>query len=168
MTSDEALRLIVKIAGLRLLVRANRFGCDNDLARHAHDSVLEMLEIVGDRFREHLYQIYGVAREADPREREELLYHFVQCDRALERHWFEVMPVGGWNPTGKDGGFINPVTRRMEFAGRSSPVGIPIPPQRLCGLPKILDEIADECSLQFALEIVFYRPWEAADGDLPF
>lgn len=44
MTSYEALQFIVRLAGFKLVVRANRFGCDSDLAREAHDIVITVLD----------------------------------------------------------------------------------------------------------------------------
>lgn len=182
MTSEEALNLIVKIAGLRLLVRANRFGCDSDLVRQAHDHVLDELDRMRRRLSSHIDQICEAWREPDPDEQDDLLYHLVQCDRALERDWYEWQPapVGGWNRAGEDGSFVNPVAGHTETVG-DFPVALDIPPERLCGLPEILDEIAAECRIHFTEEIVFYRPklptpasqrvniWASdPDGEIPF
>lgn len=164
MTSEEALNLIVKLAGFRLLVRANRFGCDSDLARLAHDNVVDVLRVVSERLSNHIDQICDVFRETDPGEREELLYHLEQCDRALERDWFDICPVGGWQPTSEDGSFTNPVTGQADIAVSRAPVAIAVNPDRLCRLPDILEEIADECAIRFDMEIVFYRPWHPAQS----
>ena len=44
MTWDQALMLMVKLSGFKLIVRANRFGCDTDLAREAHDILIAHLD----------------------------------------------------------------------------------------------------------------------------
>lgn len=44
MTSDQNLMLYTKLAGFRLMVLANRFGCDSDLSRELHDRLLEGLD----------------------------------------------------------------------------------------------------------------------------
>lgn len=44
MTTDQNLMLYTKLAGFRLVVLANRFGCDSDFSRELHDCLLEGLD----------------------------------------------------------------------------------------------------------------------------
>jgi hypothetical protein len=44
MTSDQNLLLYTKLAGFRLVVLANRFGCDSGFSRKLHDRLIEGLE----------------------------------------------------------------------------------------------------------------------------
>ncbi|MDR9781090.1 hypothetical protein [Rhizobium redzepovicii] len=44
MTTDQNLMLYTKLAGFRLVVVANRFGCDSDSSRELHDRLAEGLE----------------------------------------------------------------------------------------------------------------------------
>lgn len=44
MTTDQNLMLYTKLAGLRLVVLANRFGCDSDFSRELHDRLVEGLD----------------------------------------------------------------------------------------------------------------------------
>lgn len=44
MTFDQNLILYSKLAGFRLVVLANRFGCDTDFSRKLHDRLIEGLE----------------------------------------------------------------------------------------------------------------------------
>ncbi|NKL20244.1 hypothetical protein [Rhizobium leguminosarum] len=44
MTSDQNLMLYTKLAGFRLVVLANRFGCDSDFSRELHDRLVEGLD----------------------------------------------------------------------------------------------------------------------------
>jgi hypothetical protein len=44
MTTDQNLMLYAKLSGCRLVVLANRFGCDNDFSRELHDRLIEGLE----------------------------------------------------------------------------------------------------------------------------
>ena len=37
MTTDQNLMLYTKLAGFRLVVLANRFGCDSEFSRELHD-----------------------------------------------------------------------------------------------------------------------------------
>lgn len=56
MTSDQNLALYTKLCGFRLVVLANRFGCDNDVSRKLHERLLEGLDIDFDT---HEYRING-------------------------------------------------------------------------------------------------------------
>ncbi|WP_245355754.1 hypothetical protein [Rhizobium leguminosarum] len=44
MTPDHNLMLYTRLAGFRLVVLANRFGCDSDFSRELHDRLVEGLE----------------------------------------------------------------------------------------------------------------------------
>lgn len=59
--------LMVKLSGFKHIVRANRFGCDTDLAREAHDILIAHL----DEFREDLDRVIAlcerIACRAGPR-----------------------------------------------------------------------------------------------------
>ncbi|MGO7136433.1 hypothetical protein AB9E06_37080 [Rhizobium leguminosarum] len=44
MTSDQNLMLYAKLAGFRLVVLANRFGCDSGFSRELHDRLVEGLD----------------------------------------------------------------------------------------------------------------------------
>ncbi|EJT01628.1 hypothetical protein [Rhizobium sp. CCGE 510] len=51
MTTNQNLMLYAKFSGFRLVVRANRFGCDTDLLRKLHERLLEGLEAAAGRIR---------------------------------------------------------------------------------------------------------------------
>ncbi|MGN7958890.1 hypothetical protein [Agrobacterium radiobacter] len=51
MTTDQTLMLYTKLAGFRLVVLANRFGCDTEVSRELHDRLVEELEAATDRVR---------------------------------------------------------------------------------------------------------------------
>ncbi|ANL51110.1 hypothetical protein AMC87_PD00988 (plasmid) [Rhizobium phaseoli] len=51
MTTDQNLMLYTKLAGFRLVVLANRFGCDSEFSRELHDRLAEGLEAAIERIR---------------------------------------------------------------------------------------------------------------------
>ena len=51
MTTDQNLMLYTQLAGFRLVVLANRFGCDTDFSRKLHDRLVDQLEAGIDRLR---------------------------------------------------------------------------------------------------------------------
>ncbi|SSC72081.1 unnamed protein product [Ciceribacter sp. T2.26MG-112.2] len=51
MTTDQNLMLYTKLAGFRLVVLANRFGCDSEFSRDLYDRLVEGLEAAIGRVR---------------------------------------------------------------------------------------------------------------------
>ncbi|MGN6773660.1 hypothetical protein [Rhizobium sp.] len=51
MTTDQNLMLYAKLSGFRLVVLANRFGCDSEFSRDLHDRLVEGLEAAIGRVR---------------------------------------------------------------------------------------------------------------------
>jgi len=51
MTSNASLMLYTELAGFRLIVLANRLGCDSDLYQELHDRLIEGLDAAIDRVR---------------------------------------------------------------------------------------------------------------------
>lgn len=51
MTTHQTLLLYTKLAGFRLVVLANRFGCDSEFSRELHDRIIEGLEAAIGRVR---------------------------------------------------------------------------------------------------------------------
>lgn len=161
MNSSQALILIVRLAGFKLLVRANRFGCDSDLARAAHDNVIAVLDSYRGELAELIQLECEAGRETDPDMKDDLIYHLVQCQNATDRNWYDCQPfeIGGWHRSEADGSFLDPVTGASAIA-TETPVFIALPQERLCGLPAILEALAEECAINFRYVAVYYRPRE--------
>ncbi len=51
MTTDQNLMLYTKLAGFRLVVLANRFGCEGEFSRELHDRLVDGLEAAIGRVR---------------------------------------------------------------------------------------------------------------------
>lgn len=156
MISEEALILIVRMAGFKLRVRANRLGCDSDLARLAHDNVIDVLDAWRANLADHIDLICAVARETDTQKQDDLAHHLRECDHALDRYWHigEPYDVGGWHNI--EDSFISPPCGEPTDIG-CFPVAQAIPDHLLCGLNAILDDIAIECRLAIRPAIVFYK-----------
>lgn len=164
MTRKQALELMMKFAGFKLLVETNRLDTDSQLARAMHDNAILVLEAhIGD-----LSDLFSYARamqeETDPARRKVRARRFRRQHDELEQHLAEAAPyaLGGWQKIEGDS-YRDPVTGRTEpFDGR--PVTQIIPWERLCGLASILDALEAECEVRFDYEIVFYRPRTAGGG----
>lgn len=154
MTSEEAFKLVEVIARHKFLIRANWLGCDNDLARSAHDIVVDILDAWHESLTDHIGLIRAVEREEDPAKRVDLAYYLRQCDQALERDWYwdESYDVGGRHKV--EDGFVSPVTG-LPVDVSSGPVTQAICENLLCGLIPLVEKIALECRLAFIPTIVF-------------
>lgn len=144
------------------LVRDNRNGCDNDLAREAHDNVVALLTELRADLQDYLAFESRALCETDLELREDLAWQLQRRQRGLESYWYEIQPfsLGGWHRVAGDGWFVNPVTGCREQLGDDM-LFLPIREERLCGLPLLLPAIAKECRLGFASEIIFYRVKQA-------
>ncbi|WP_336814142.1 hypothetical protein [Bosea sp. MMO-172] len=144
------------------LVRANRIGCDNDLPREVHDNVLALLTELRADLQDYLAFESRALCETDPELREDLAWQLRRRQRGIDSYWYEISPfsLGGWHRVGRDGCFVNPVTGCRGQLGDDM-LFLPIPKERLCGLPSLLPAIVKESCLGFASEIVFYRVKQA-------
>ncbi|MFC3721888.1 hypothetical protein [Neoaquamicrobium sediminum] len=64
--------LFAKLSGFRVLVLANRLGCDNDLARQAHDALVRHLDRLIGLLRQESNAHLALARNTDPAQAEDL------------------------------------------------------------------------------------------------
>lgn len=159
MNSSQALNLIVKLAGFKLLARANRFGADSDLARDAHDTVMAILDGYRAELAELVHHAAEAARETGLDRKEDLVCHLLCLQDETDQFWYGCQPfeIGGWRRTEPDGSFTNPVSGNVEIIADDLLL-VEIPPERLNGLPAILDDLAAECDIRFTYDMVLYRP----------
>jgi len=153
MTPEEALNLIIRLAGFKLIVTANRFGCDSDFARAAHDTVIEILDGWRKELGEYIDMHCALWRTEDSPEADEIVYEIRQLGDAYDRYWHLGDPeyVGGWHILGEDG--VSPLTGE-PIARDRLPMAEPIPEDMLCGLAPILFDIGVECRILILPEIV--------------
>ena len=175
MTWDQALLLMVKLSGFKLLVRANRFGCDTDLARDAHDMLLAYI----DEFREDLGDVvacwHALLAERDPRKAEDIAYQFRDRRIDVEHFWLHnhhPYVLGGWRCADKPDGFRIPDQFDYELFGSKHWVR-ELADEELCGLRPILDQLTEETGQIIPAVAIYYRPtpdraavWEDTDFDL--
>ena len=161
MNVPDTLALITALSGYKLVIRANRFGCDAELARDAHDMVLDLLdELIAD-LRKLMSLWFSYLREADPQRREDLAFDLERQFQMIDGYWMvhDVhLAIGGFRKVDEDGRFFNPVSRRFDVLEGELDLVVNIPDELLCGLGAILDRIEDECSAQFQRCMVFYKP----------
>lgn len=179
MTWDQALMLMVKLSGFKLIVRANRFGCDTDFARDAHDILIGHIE----EYRDDLDRIVALSREMlterDPDKIDYVIYELRdQCIR-VERFWLEnrhPYVLGGWRRAdAADDSYTLAHEHDFElFSARNWVRNIS--DDELSGLRLILDQLAAETGLVIPAIAIYYlpdpdrpaaRPIEPFDPDAP-
>lgn len=160
MTWDQALMLMVKLSGFKLVVRANRLGCDTDLAREAHDILIGHL----DEFRDDLDRVVALwgdlLAERDPDKAEDIAYALRDARIGVEHFWLHnhhPYNVGGWRHADDSGSYCIAHEHDYELFGANHWVR-DLTDGELCGLRPILDQLAEETALNIPAVINYYRP----------
>ncbi|NTA83904.1 hypothetical protein G6L13_25820 [Agrobacterium tumefaciens] len=161
MTYGQAFMLMVKLSGFKLLVRANRLGCDTDLARDAHDILIAHL----DEFREDLDRVialwYELLAERDPDKADDAAYELRDQRIRVEHFWLHnhhPYIVGGWRRHADDAGNYRIADEcDYELFGARHWVRRLVD-NELCGLRPILDQLAEETGLNIPAVVIYYRP----------
>jgi hypothetical protein len=160
MTSNfDYLTLFTRFCGFKVLVRANRLGCDNDLARCAHDRLVaklgELINLMGEALR----------AERDTALDETTTLYRAACE---DLYWIDEEFSSQWL-SGRphpllDDLHVDFATREI-FDGRSRcwrPLGETEPSLcdigdcELCGLRRIIDDIAAETGMDFSASRIVY------------
>ncbi len=165
MTPQDALMLMVKLSGFKLLVRANRLGCDTDLARDAHDILIAHI----DEFREDLDRVLALwsefLAERDADKADDAAYALRDMRIRVEHFWLHnhhPYNVGGWRHPDETGDYRLADEFDYElFAARHWVRKLA--GRDLCGLQPILDQLAEETGLNIPAVVIYYRP----DPDRP-
>jgi len=141
--------LFAQLSGFRIVVRANRFGCDNDLALRAHDALLRHLDTVIGFLREQTETDLAFVRNVDPAKADDL-----EEDRYYARLKIEDFILDEPHPL-LDHVAIDYEAR--EWFDRSTktwqyginPVMNEVSNRTLCGLRDIMRQIREETELRF-------------------
>lgn len=161
--AHNTLMLVAQLAGLRILVLANRLGCDTELARTVHDTlaakVAKMIEaqrriLAADRAR---VAARGTDDEGDA------FYDLHHYQTAWYETWL-IEPIALL-----DDYLVDDLTREYfdfrtgEWHHRDGevPIAVPVPAEKLCGLAKIIAEIEDISGARFSVDNVYYSEAEA-------
>jgi hypothetical protein len=171
MFDNDYLELFTQLSGFKVLVLANRLGCDNDLARRAHDQLLTELA-----------KLIHMTRQVLAAQRNMVLGETTEdCLNATEdRVWIgEVLAErceSGEQVQLLDDLIVDDATNeyydeeleRWRFIDGDSPWLDELSDTELCGLDRILDDIAAETGLCFtACRINYDLPGTPPEDLLP-
>jgi hypothetical protein len=157
------LMLVAQLSGLRILVLANRFGCDIDLARSVHNALAAKLAEMIDAQRKILASDRAFAAARGTAEEENAFYDQHHYQTAWYETWL-IEPVALLDDYLVDdlsGEYFDFRTGCWHRRDCDVPIAVPVPAEKLCGLANIIAEIEDISGARFSVDNVYYSEAEA-------
>jgi hypothetical protein len=155
--------LVAQLSGLRILVLANRFGCDTELARTVHDRLaVKLAEMIAAQRRILAAERARVAARGTDNEQDAFfdLHHY-------QTAWYEtwlVEPIALLDDYLVDdltNECFDSRTGRWHHRDGEIPIAVPVSADKLCGLAAIIAEIEDISGVRFSVDNVYYSEAEA-------
>jgi hypothetical protein len=155
--------LVAQLSGLRILVLANRLGCDTELARTVHDRLAAKLAEMIEAQRNILAADRAHVAACGTVDEEDAFYDLYHYQTAYYETWLAEQTAL------LDDYLVDDLTheyfdfRTGEWSNREGevPIAVPVPADKLCGLAKIIAEIEDISGARFSVENVYYSEAEA-------
>jgi hypothetical protein len=161
--AHNTLMLVAQLSGLRILVLANRLGCETDLARTVHDTLAGKLAKMIDAQRKILAADRARVAARGTEDEEDAFYDLHYYQSAYYETWL-IEPVALLDEYLVDDlshEYFNFCTGEWHHRDSEEPMAVPVPAGKLCGLAKIIAEIEDISGARFTVENVFYSEAEA-------
>ncbi|MFH1344001.1 MAG: hypothetical protein ABIL01_22795 [Pseudomonadota bacterium] len=161
--AHNTLMLVAQLSGLRILVLANRFGCDTDLARSVHDTLAAKLAEMIDAQRKILAADRARIATRGTEDEEDAFYDLHHYQTAYYETWL-IEPVALLDDYLVDDlsrEYFNFHTGEWRHRDSEVPIAVRVPAERLCGLARIIAEIEDVSGASFSVENVYYSEAEA-------
>nr|WP_295468837.1 hypothetical protein [Mesorhizobium sp.] len=162
MTSNN-LMLVAQLSGLRILVLANRLGCDSDLARTVHDTLAAKLAQMIEAQRKILAADRALAATRGTEEVEDAFYDQHHYQTAWYETWL-IEPVALLDDYPVDHfthEYFDFRSGRWHDWDTEIPIAVPVPAEKLCGLAEIIAGIEEISGARFTVENVYYSEAEA-------
>ena len=156
--AHNTLMLVAQLSGLRILVLANRFGCDTDLARSVHNTLAAKLAEMIDAQRKILASDRALAAARGIAEEEDAFYDQHHYQTAWYETWL-IEPVALLDDYLVDDltlEYFDFRTGEWHHRDGEAPIAVPVPAEKLCGLARIIAEIEDISGTRFTVENVYY------------
>jgi hypothetical protein len=155
--------LIAQLSGLRILVLANRLGCDTELARTVHDTLAAKLAKMIDAQRKILAADRTRVAARGTEDEEDAFYDLHHYQTAYYETWL-IEPVALLDEYLVDDltrEYFNFRTGHWHHRDGEVPIVVSVPADNLCGLAKIIAEIEDTSGVRFSVDQVYYSDVEA-------
>jgi hypothetical protein len=157
------LMLVAQLSGLRILVLANRLGCDTELACTVHDILAAKLAKMIEAQRKILAAERARVAARGTVDEEDAFYDLHYYQTAYYETWL-VEPVALLDEYLVDdltNEYFNFHTGEWHHRDSELPIAVPVPAEKLHGLAKIIAEIEDISGARFSVENVYYSEAEA-------
>lgn len=161
--AHTTLTLVAQLSGLRILVLANRLGCDTEPARTVHDRLAAKLAQMIEAQRRILVADRALVASRGTAGHEDAFYDLHHYQTAWYETWL-VEPIAL-----QDDYLVDDLTNEYfdfgtgEWHNRDGevPIAVPVPAAKLCGLAEIIAEIEEISGARFSVENVYYSEAEA-------
>ena len=161
--AHNTLMLVAQLSGLRILVLANRLGCETDLARTVRDTLAAKLAKMIDAQRKILAADRTRVAARGTEDEEDAFYDLHHYQTAYYETWL-IEPVALLDDYLVDDlsrEYFNFYTGEWHHRDSEVPIAVPVPADKLCGLANIIAEIEDVTGARFSVENVYYSEAEA-------
>jgi len=161
--AHNTLMLVAQLSGLRILVLANRLGCETELARTVHDTLAAKLAKMIDAQRKILAADRFRVAARGTEDEQDAFYDLHHYQSAYYETWL-IEPVALLDEYLVDGlsrEYFDFRTGDWHHRDGEVPIAMPVPAEKLCGLANIIAEIEDVSGARFSVENVYYSEVEA-------
>lgn len=161
--AHNTLMLVAQLSGFRILVLANRLGCDTELARTVHDTLAAKLAKMIEAQRKILAADQARVAARGTEDEEDAFYDLHHYQTAWYETWL-IEPVALLDEYLVDDlshEYFNFHTREWHHRDSEVPIAVPVRAEKLCGLAEIIAEIEDSCGVRFSVDQVYYSEVEA-------
>ena len=161
--AHNTLMLVAQLSGFRILVLANRLGCNTDLARSVHDTLAAKLARMIDAQRNILAANWARVAARGTEDEEDAFYDLHHYQTAYYETWL-VEPIALLDEYLVDdltNEYFDFHTGRWHHRDGEVPIAVPVPADKLCGLAAIIAEIEDISGVRFSVDDVYYGEAEA-------
>lgn len=173
------LMLVAQLSGFRILVLANRLGCDSDLARTVHDRLANKLARMIEAQRKILAAERAVVAARGTSTEEDAHYDLHHYRMAWYETWLveTVALLDEYLVDDATQEYFHFYTGEWHPRDGEVPIAVPVPAEKLCRLGSIIAQIEEISGVRFSMEDVYYSEAEAeaawwaetgADPDIVF
>jgi hypothetical protein len=157
------LMFFAQLSGLRILVLANRLGCDSDLARTVHDRLAAKLAEMIEAQRRILAADRALVVARGTTNHEDAFYDLHHYKAAWCETWLveTIALLDEYLVDDLANEYFDFNTGEWHHRDGEVPIAVPVPADKLSGLAAIIAEVEDISGARFSVENVYYSEAEA-------
>ena len=161
--AHNTLMLVAQLSGLRILVLANRLGCDTELARTVHDRLAAKLAEMIEAQRRILAVDRALVAARGTADHEDAYYDLHHYQTAWYEAWLieTIALLDDYLVDDLTNEYFDFSTGRWPHRDGEVPIAVPVPADKLCGLAAIVAEIENISGVRFSVDNVYYSEAEA-------